>query len=153
MLCTLLNPSNAEATLVHNYKDTKVFENHLNHVGIHRIAFGEYYQMSTQVPGFQSFFSGLLRHFVFAKLASSSIRIKCGNDVTRPGCVSSIQLFTPVRHFCYANYLISVPHSKTGTQLSMCTALLTIYSRKFRPPLRIWATIIIVQNDIRKIYR
>ena len=32
--------------------------------------------MSIHVPGFQSFFSGFLHHFVLAKLATSSIRVK-----------------------------------------------------------------------------
>ena len=44
-------------------------------VGIHWEALAEYSQMSTHVPGFQSFFS-FLHHFVLAKLATSSIRVK-----------------------------------------------------------------------------
>ena len=34
--------------------------------------------MSTQKPGFQSFFIGFLHHFVFAKLTTSSIRVEWG---------------------------------------------------------------------------
>ena len=45
------------------------------HVGIHRIALTEYSQMSTCLPGFQSFFK-FLHHFVLATLATSSIRVK-----------------------------------------------------------------------------
>ena len=44
------------------------------HFGIHGKALDEFYQMSTHVPGFQSFFS-FLRHFVTAKLATSSIMV------------------------------------------------------------------------------
>ena len=45
------------------------------HVGIHWIALAEYSQMSTYMPGFQSFFS-FLHHFELAKVANSSIRVK-----------------------------------------------------------------------------
>ena len=44
------------------------------HVGINWIALIEDSQMSTHVPGFQSFFR-FLQHFVLAKLATSSIRV------------------------------------------------------------------------------
>ena len=43
------------------------------HVGIHWIALAEYSQMSTHMPGFQSF-SGFLHLFVLVELATSSIR-------------------------------------------------------------------------------
>ena len=36
----------------------------------------EYSQMSTHLPGLQSFFRLYMYHFVFAKLATSSIRAK-----------------------------------------------------------------------------
>ena len=42
---------------------------------IHWIALTEYFQMSTHLPGFQPFFR-FLHHFVMAKLATSSIRVK-----------------------------------------------------------------------------
>ena len=45
------------------------------HVGIHWIAHAENSQMSTHVPGFQSF-SMFLHPFVLAKLVTSSIRVK-----------------------------------------------------------------------------
>ena len=45
------------------------------HVGIHWKALAEYFHMSTHLPGFQSF-SNFLHHFVLAKLATSSIRVK-----------------------------------------------------------------------------
>ena len=45
------------------------------HVGILWIALTEYPQMSTHVPGFQSF-SVFLHHFVLAKLTTSSRRVK-----------------------------------------------------------------------------
>ena len=45
------------------------------HVGIHWITLHEYSQMSTHVPGFQSFFR-FLHYFVLAKLATTSIRVK-----------------------------------------------------------------------------
>ena len=46
-----LNPSNAKATFVaKGCKDSKPF-----HVGIYQIALTEHSQMSTHVPGFQSF--------------------------------------------------------------------------------------------------
>ena len=47
----------------------------LCYVGIHWIAFPKYSQMSTQVPRFR-LFSGFLHHFVWAKLATSSMRVK-----------------------------------------------------------------------------
>ena len=42
------------------------------HVGIHWKAPTEYFQMSTHVPRFPSFFQIFLHHFVLAKLATSS---------------------------------------------------------------------------------
>ena len=42
------------------------------HVGIHWIALAENSQMSTNMPGFQSFFR-FFRHFVLAKLATSRV--------------------------------------------------------------------------------
>ena len=58
------------------YKDSKVFDNHLNPV---MLVFIELLslstQMSTHLLGFQSF-SAFLHHFVLAKLASSSLRVK-----------------------------------------------------------------------------
>ena len=43
------------------HEGAKIFENHLTsdycHVGIHWKALAEYSQMSTHVPGFESFFS------------------------------------------------------------------------------------------------
>ena len=51
------------------------------HVGIHWKALTEFFQMSTHVPGFQSFFSGFLHHFVIAKLASRSMyRLTAANS-------------------------------------------------------------------------
>ena len=44
------------------------------HVGIHWIVLAEFSQMSTHVPGFQSFLR-FLHHFVLAKLATTSIRV------------------------------------------------------------------------------
>ena len=35
--------------------------------------------MSTLVPGFQSLFSAFLHHFVLAKLATTSIRVRAGS--------------------------------------------------------------------------
>ena len=46
------------------------------HGGIYEKALAEYSQMSTHLPGFQSFFSFFLHHCVLAKLATSSIRVK-----------------------------------------------------------------------------
>ena len=51
-----------------------IFENHLNPVN-HWIALAEYSQMSTHDQGFRPF-SGILHHFVLAKLATSGIRVK-----------------------------------------------------------------------------
>ena len=44
-------------------------------VGIHRKVVAEYSQMSTHLPRFGSF-SRFLHHFVLAKLATSSVRLK-----------------------------------------------------------------------------
>ena len=53
------------------------------HVGIHWIALDEYSQMSTHMPGFRSFFR-FLHHFVLAKWATSSIRVKaCSAHLAR----------------------------------------------------------------------
>ena len=49
------------------------------HVGIHWIALAEHSQVSTHVPGFQSFFS-FLYHFVLAKLTTSSMRVNKGKS-------------------------------------------------------------------------
>ena len=70
-----LNLANAEATFVQT-QGCKIFLKPSKpcHVGIHWKALIECYQMSTHLPGFQSFFS-FLRPFVLAKLATSSIRV------------------------------------------------------------------------------
>ena len=58
--------------------------------------------MGTHVPGFQSLFLGVLHHFVFAKLATSSIR---GNrnkvlETFQESCkLSSFEHFS-LRYFC-----------------------------------------------------
>ena len=49
------------------------------HVGNHGKRFAEHSHMSTHVPGLQSF-SGFLHHFVLAKLATTSIRVKLPRD-------------------------------------------------------------------------
>ena len=46
------------------------------HVGTHWIALAEHSQMSTHLPGFQSFFLGFLHPFVLDKLATSRVRVK-----------------------------------------------------------------------------
>ena len=54
----MLNSCNAEATFVQNTRPN-IFENQLNPVinaDTHRKALAVYTQMSTHVPGFQSFF-------------------------------------------------------------------------------------------------
>ena len=58
-------------------KDAKIFENHLNPVmlGIHLKALAEFSHLSTHLPG-SSHFPGFFHHFVLAKLATSSIRVK-----------------------------------------------------------------------------
>ena len=71
-----LNPSNAESTFVQSTRMQNLWKaSKPCHVGIHWIALHEYSQMSTYMPGFQSFFR-FLHHFVLAKLANSSIRVK-----------------------------------------------------------------------------
>ena len=45
-----------------------------SHVSVQRVALAEDSQMSTHVPGFQSFFR-FLHHFLLAKLATASIRV------------------------------------------------------------------------------
>ena len=72
-----VNPSNAEATFIQSTK-TQRFWNPSKpcHVGIHWIAVTEYSQMSTHVPGFQSFFRYFASLCVLANSAPSSIRVK-----------------------------------------------------------------------------
>ena len=59
------------------------------HVGIHLKALAEYSQMSTHMPGFQSFSSFFCIIFVSAKLATSSIRVNWKVEVFLP-CAFSI---------------------------------------------------------------
>ena len=49
-------------------------------VFIESLALAEKCQMSTHVPGFQSFFI-FLHHFLMAKLATSSIRVSIVRDI------------------------------------------------------------------------
>ena len=72
----LINPYNAEATFAQaqGCKDLQKPPKPC-HYGIHWIALSEHSQMSTHLPGFQSFVR-FLHHFVLAKLAISSIRVK-----------------------------------------------------------------------------
>ena len=62
------------SSITHGYKDFWKTSKTC-HVGFHWIALTEYSQVSTHVPGFQSFLR-LLHHFVLAKLTTSSIRVK-----------------------------------------------------------------------------
>ena len=59
----LVNPSNAETTFVQSTRmQRSLNSSNPCHVGIHWKALTEYSQMSTLVPGFQSF-SVFLHHF------------------------------------------------------------------------------------------
>ena len=73
----VINPSNAEATFVQSTRMQRFLKktSKPRHVGIHWIVLIEYSQMSTHVPGFQSFFT-FLHNFPLPKLATSSIRVK-----------------------------------------------------------------------------
>ena len=72
----LLNPYNAEATFIKGQGRKYVLKpSKPCHVGIHWIALTEYSRMSTHMPGFHTF-SGFLHHFIMAKFATSSIRVK-----------------------------------------------------------------------------
>ena len=56
----------------------KIFQkpSNLYHIGIHWIALAEYSQMSVPMCHDFSHFSGILHHFVLAKLATSSISVQ-----------------------------------------------------------------------------
>ena len=71
-----LNATNDEANLIQSTRTTIYLKKPSKpyHVGIHWIAPIEYSQVSTHVPGFQSF-SRFLHHFVLAGLATSGIRV------------------------------------------------------------------------------
>ena len=56
------------------------------HVGIHRKGLPKYSQTNTHVPGFQSFLV-FLHHFILAKLATSSIRVKMSMAIHLPRSV------------------------------------------------------------------
>ena len=53
-----VNPSNGAAFVQRTDQEAKIFEKYRKpcHVGIHWIALTEYSQMSTNLPGFRSFF-------------------------------------------------------------------------------------------------
>ena len=70
-----LNPYNVKATFIQSTM-TQVFwkPSEPCRSGIHWIAFAEYSQMSTNFPGLRSFFN-VLRHFLSAKLTTSSIMV------------------------------------------------------------------------------
>ena len=73
------NPSNAERLLISKVQGRKYFwkTSEPYHAGIQWIAFAEYSQMSTHLPGFQSFFKiNFFRIFVLAKIATSSISVE-----------------------------------------------------------------------------
>ena len=84
------------------------------HAGIHWVALTEYSQMSTHLPGSQSF-SGVLHHFVLAKLATSSIKIKTSHlDVFFfsflswfPAPISGVSL-AAFQELCLFSYLHSL---------------------------------------------
>ena len=72
----LFNPSAAEITCVQcTKKKKKKKSTQPCHVGIHWKALTEYVQMSTHLSWFRSFFR-FLHHFLLAKLATTSIRVK-----------------------------------------------------------------------------
>ena len=65
-----LNPSNAKATFVKSTRMQRFVEKTPKpcHVGIHWIALTEHSQMSTHMPGFQSFF-GFFASFCIGKIS------------------------------------------------------------------------------------
>ena len=65
----LVYPYNAEATFVKSTRSQR-FKSKSCHVGIHWKALTECSQMSTHVPGLQSFLVFFLHNFVLAKLYS-----------------------------------------------------------------------------------
>ena len=57
------------------------------HVGIHWKALAEYFHMSTICQGFGHFLKVFLHHFVLAKLATSSIRVKRKESILNSGLI------------------------------------------------------------------
>ena len=70
-----VNPSNAEASFFLSTRMHIFWKKSYKtcNVGIHWIALTEYSQMSTHLPGFQSYFR--FHDFVLAKLATSNIMV------------------------------------------------------------------------------
>ena len=93
-----LNPSNAEASFGQSTR-TQLFLKTIETLsfGIHSIALAEYSQMGTHMPGFQSF-SAFLHHFVLAKLAASSIRVKNDTLNLLGVCVCSSRVLAAIRN-------------------------------------------------------
>ena len=84
------------------HKNEKIFEKPSKpcHVGIHLIAFAEYSQMSTCVPGFQSFFR-FLHLFVLVKLVTMSIRVKVGSKMLSCNGIGEIRIDTSCSPLAY----------------------------------------------------
>ena len=93
------------------------------HVGTRWKALAEYSQISTHLPGFQSFFS-FLHHFVSTKIATSSVRVKLSFSWGITWwefscawcCPSPVMLLWP--QLCNATFIFSrVPLSALGLYL------------------------------------
>ena len=86
--------------------DAKIFESYLNPVLL--VFMGKLSlstQMSTHMPGFQSF-SDYLHHFLFANLATSSIRVKINfiHCFTYPSGRVFVKIFLyNLRHLFFIN--------------------------------------------------
>ena len=121
----IINPSNAKATYVQSTMTQRFLKNHLNPV---MLVFIRKLSLSTLrwIPMCQGFshFSGFLHHFVLAKVATSSIRVKeLVNHEHFEGAHSSAQcqcitesLYSPITgqpSICHVPYwkIISNPDS------------------------------------------
>ena len=75
MIGLTIKPGNAEATFVQSTRTQRLLKTiyKLCYVGIHWIALAELYQMSTNVPGFQSFLT-FLNYFIFVQISHQQKR-------------------------------------------------------------------------------
>ena len=75
MIGLTINPCNAEATFVQNTRAQRPLKTiyKLRHAGIYWTALAELYQMSTNVPGFQSFLT-FLNYYIFVQISHQQKR-------------------------------------------------------------------------------
>ena len=109
-LTRYFNPTNAEATFGQSTRTQSFLKNICTLSCWYSLeALSEYSQMNTHMPGFQSYFI-FFHHFILAKLATSSIRVKSNANTCSLLLRSPNKYFTRTLWFNFGLYTSKIRH-------------------------------------------